>query len=130
MESTVLTICVRDLGYATEHLRIDLALPQFVISPCLLCASVSREKGGGRRRWGYRSMQSIVVCACGDQLVTLKYFVCTILEIGSRAVPSESQVVLLFVGAFSAVPTFVIYYPAYEAGLNFGLSLVWMVQFG
>ena len=55
---------------------------------------------------------------------------CTVLEIGLRAVPSESQPVLVVVGAPSAESTCMIYYPVYEVGPHFKWSLFWMVRFG
>ena len=75
-------------------------------------------------------MQTVVGSVCGDQFVTLGYFVCTVLEVGFRAVSSTSQAVLVVAGAVSAGPTFMICYPVYEVGLYFRLTLVWMVQFG
>ena len=84
----------------------------------------------GRRRRAYRDLQTFLASVCGDQFVALGYFVCTVLEVGFRAVPSKSQALLLVVVAFSAGPKFMMYFPVYEVALNFRLSLVWMVQFG
>ena len=52
VESTAVTIFFRDFGYAAECLRIGLPLSQFVLSPRLLCASVSRDKSLGAREVG------------------------------------------------------------------------------
>ena len=62
--------------------------------------------------------------------MTLGHFVCTVLEVGFRAVPSKSLAALVVVGDFSAGLTIMIYYRVYELGLNFKLSLIWMVQLG
>ena len=92
-------------------------------------ASVPREKGEGPRRWVYTDLLTLVGSVCGDQLVTLGYLICTVLKVGFRAVPSVSQAVLVVVGALSAGPTFIFYYPVYEVGLHLRLSLGWMVRF-
>ena len=87
-----------------------------MLSPRLLCASVSQEREGGRRSLSYRDWQTFV---CGDLFVTLGYFVCTVLEVGFRAVPSGFQAVLAVVGGFPPAPAFMIYYLVCEVGLNF-----------
>ena len=59
-------------------------------------------------KWGYRDLQTFFGSVCGDQFVTLRYLVCTVLEVGFRGVPSESQGVLAVVAALSTGPTFLI----------------------
>ena len=87
-----------------------------------------RERG--RRRWGYRDLQTFWGSTCGNYFVTSGYFVGAVLAVGFRAVSSQSQPVFVIVGLFFTRSTFVTYYPVYEIGLNFRLSLVWMVHFG
>ena len=88
--------------YAAEHLRIYLALSRdFVRSPRLLYAFVSRENGGGRRRC-YRGLRTILCYVCGDQFGTLGYGVRAVLRSNLR--PDSSQPVLVVVGAKRAKP--------------------------
>ena len=102
-----------------------------MLSPRLLYASVSREKGGGGVEGGLVAICKPFSVPYGDlKLVRLGHFVCTVLEVRFRAIPSESQAVLIFVGASSAGPSFMIYYPVYEVGLNFRMILAFMVQLG
>ena len=69
--------------------------------PRLLYASVSREKGGGRRRW-YRGSHTFLGNVGGDRFVTLGYCVRAVLRSNSR--PDLSQAVLVLVGAKRAKP--------------------------
>ena len=75
------------------------ALSQFVLVPagCTLPFPDGRE--GGRRGWGYRGLLTLLGSVCGDQFVTLRYFVRSIPEVGFRAVSSKSWAVLVVVGA-------------------------------
>ena len=75
-------------------------------------------------------MQTFLGSVCGDQFMTLGHFVCTVLEVGFRSVPSKPLAAIVVVGDFSAGPMFMTYYPVYEVGLKSKLSLIWIVQFG
>ena len=67
-------------------------------NPRLLYASVSRENVEGAKQVGYRDLQPFLGSVCCDQLVSTGYFICTVHEIGFRAIPSKSQTVLVVVG--------------------------------
>ena len=58
------------------------------------------------------------------------YFVSAILEVRLQAIPSQPQTVLVSVVAFSARATSMVFYPVYDVGLNFRLSVVGMVRCG
>ena len=99
-------------------------------SPHLLYASVSREKGTGARVVGLSRFENVLGFCMWRLFCDIGvYLVGAVFEVRFRAVTSQ-QPVFVILGAFPVRPTFVTYYPVYEIGLNFRLSLVWMVQIG
>ena len=89
-ESTVLAslFVSRSRRGASENLFCAVSVRA---RPCLLYASVSRGKGRGAKKVRLsRELQTLLGSVCGDQFVTLGYFVRAIFEVGFRAVSSES----------------------------------------
>ena len=98
--------------------------------PRLLYASVSREKGGGAKK----VRLSRVANPSGLGMRRLIRDIGVFRPRGTRGRIQARILVVLggtcSCGAWSARPTFMTYYPVYEVGLNFRLSLIWVVQFG
>ena len=117
--------------YATEHLRTYLELSRFFVrNPRTLYPSVSREKGGGARKFFFCDMQNFVGSVCGDRFVTWGYCVRAVLEVEFKAVLSESQEVLTLVGLVLSGPHNCFSSLLTKSCSTCRLILVCMVQFG
>ena len=100
-EPAVVCQLVRDFVCAAEQAENLLSAVSVCARPSPALRFRFPREGRGCEEFGYyRYMQTFLVSVCGHNLVTLGSFVCAMLQVGLRAVPSKPQAVLVVVGGF------------------------------